>query len=92
MEVLEGIGLTPQEWSATGLLALVFIAVIFGWLLPRWTVRSLIQDRDDWKKLALDLTATNHVLVEVAKENTEPVKTVAKVMTAAQERMDEESP
>lgn len=87
--MLEGFGLTPQEWSVTALLAMVFIAVIFGWLLPRWTVQSLIKDRDDWKQLALDLTKTNQDLIEVAKESTEPVKTVAKVMTAAQARMEE---
>lgn len=88
--MLEGIGLTPQDWSLAGLLAVVFLAVMFGWLLPRWTVQSLIKDRDDWKALALDLTATNHLLAEAAKENTEPARTVAKVMTAAQDRIEEE--
>lgn len=88
--MLEGIGLTPQDWSLAGLLAVVFLSVIFGWLVPKSTVKELIKDRNEWKSVALDLTATNHLLAEAAKENTEPAKTVAKVMTAAQDRLEEE--
>lgn len=87
MELLEFAGLNPQEWTAAGLLGLVVLMVLFGWLLPRWSVKEIMKDRDAWKTQATSLLETNRLHAEAARENTEPAKTVAKVMTAAQDRM-----
>lgn len=87
MDVLEFAGLQPQEWTAAGLLGLVVLMVLFGWLLPRWTVKEIMKDRDSWKAQATSLLETNRLHAEAAKENTEPAKTVAKVMIAAQDKL-----
>jgi hypothetical protein len=86
-EALEFIGLQPQEWTPVGLLGLVVVMVLFGWLLPRWTVKEIMKDRDSWKAQATSLLETNRLHAEAAKENTEPAKTVAKVMVAAQDKL-----
>jgi len=85
--MLEWIGLEPQQWTLSGIVGLIVLMVLFGWLLPRWTVKDIIRDRDAWKTQALSLKDTARLLAEAAKENAEPAKTVAKVITAAQDRM-----
>jgi len=85
--VIEWAGLNPQEWTAAGLLGLAVLMVLFGWLLPRWTVKQIMNDRDAWKAQATSLLETNRLHAEAAKENIEPAKTVAKVMTAAQDKL-----
>jgi hypothetical protein len=87
MDVLEFAGLQPQEWSPVALLGLVVVMILFGWLLPRWTVKEVMKDRDAWKAQATSLLETNRLHAEAARENTEPAKTVAKVMTAAQDKL-----
>ena len=52
----------PVEWvtqgGAVGMLAIVAIAVFFGWLVPRKVYRDLERDRDFWRSAAM--TAMGH--------------------------------
>lgn len=79
-------GMAPQEWTPSALLGVAVLMVFFGLLIPRWVMRDVMRERDAWKKIAEDLKDTNGVLAQATKENMEPAKTVAKVITAAQER------
>lgn len=84
---MEWLGLHPEEWSAASLLSVVVLMILFGWLNPRWITKATMVDRDKWRQVALDLQETNRMLAEAAKENSEPSKTVAKLLVAAQERI-----
>lgn len=84
---MEWLGLAAEEWTAGGLLGVVVLMVLFGWLNPRWTMKAVMLDRDKWREVAMDLKETNRLLAEAAKENSEPSKTVAKLLAAAQERI-----
>jgi hypothetical protein len=83
----ELIGLSPQEWSAPALLSLVILMILFGLLIPRWVFSEMRRDRDAWKAQATTQQEINKTLAEAAKENAEPARTVAKVVTAAQDRL-----
>lgn len=85
--MLEWMGLNPQEWSPVALLSLVVLMVLFGWLVPRWSFIELRKDRDAWKLQATEQREINKTLADAAKENAEPARTVAKVVTAAQDRL-----
>ena len=90
---MEWIGLQPEEWTAASLLGVVVLMILFGWLNPRWITKAVMVDRDKWRQVAIDLQETNKMLAEAAKENSEPAKTVAKLLVAAQEQIgvDDES-
>lgn len=83
--VLEWVGFTPQQWTLSSLLGLVVLMVLFGWLIPRWAVKEIRVDRDAWKTEAIELRETNRLLAQAAQENAEPSKTLAKLLTAAQQ-------
>jgi hypothetical protein len=85
--MLEWMGLNPQEWSPLALLSLVVLMILFGWLVPRWSVSEIRKDRDAWKAQAEEQREINRTLADAAKENAEPARTVAKVVTAAQDRL-----
>jgi len=85
--MLEWMGLSPQEWSPVALLSLVVLMVLFGWLVPRWALVEIRKDRDAWKTQAQAQQEINRTLADAAKENAEPARTVAKVVTAAQDRL-----
>lgn len=85
--MLEWMGLNPQEWSPVALLSLVVLMILFGWLVPRWALSELRKDRDEWKALALTQQGISKTLADAALENAEPARTVAKVVTAAQDRL-----
>lgn len=92
--VITELGLQPVEWTAAGLLGLAVLMIMLGWLVPRWVLKYIIRDRDEWKTIAMDLKDTNLLLAEAAKEGVEPATAIAKVMTAAQDivaREDEEN-
>ena len=85
--VVSGIlGMGPQEWTPTALLGIVVLMIFMGLLIPRWVMREIIKERDAWKKQATDLKDISVTLAQATKENMEPARTVAKVITAAQER------
>lgn len=84
---MEWLGLQPEEWTAASLLGVVVLMILFGWLNPRWITKAVMLDRDKWREVALELKDTNKLLAEAAKENSEPSKTVAKLLAAAQERI-----
>ena len=88
---MDWMGLQPVEWTTASLLSLVVLMILFGWLTPRSTLKSAMLDRDKWRQVALDLQDTNRLHAEAAKENTEPSKTVAKLLAAAQDRIGVES-
>lgn len=85
--MMEWIGLNPQEWSVGALLSLVVLMILFGWLVPRWSVMEVKKDRDSWKAIALEQQTISRTLADAAKENAEPARTVAKVVKAAQDRL-----
>jgi hypothetical protein len=84
--VVEFIGLSGQQWTTGGLLAMVVLSILFGVLYPRSHVKEIKDDRDEWRRIAITLLDTNGVLAEGVKETSVPAKAVAEtVMTAAQQ-------
>lgn len=61
-----------QELGPTGTLALVVLAVCFGFLIPRWTfirvTRDLETQRKEWRAIALMLMETGGVAVKALEE------------------------
>lgn len=84
---MEWLGLHPEEWSAASLLAVVVLMILFGQLNPRWVTKAVMVDRDKWRAIAEEAIESNKMLAEAAKENSEPSKTIAKLLVAAQERI-----
>ena len=84
---MEWLGLHPEEWSAASLLGVVVLMILFGQLNPRWVTKAVMIDRDKWRAIAEEAIESNKMLAEAAKENSEPSKTIAKLLVAAQERI-----
>lgn len=61
-----------QDLGPTGILAIVVLAVCFGFLIPRWTfnrvTRDLEQQRSEWRAIALKLLGTGEVAVKALEE------------------------
>lgn len=89
--MLEFIGLNPQEWTPVAVVSLIVLMILFGWLIPRWQVREIMKDRDEWKATAIAQQQISRDLAEAAKANAEPAKAVAKVISdkAESEARDE---
>jgi hypothetical protein len=49
----ELVGITPATLTASSLLALTVLAIIFGWLVPRRTLRDALTERDYWRNAYL---------------------------------------
>lgn len=65
----------PWELSdigPSGILTLVVLGVCFGFLIPRWTfnrmIRHLEKEREEWRKLALQLMGVGEIAVKALEE------------------------
>lgn len=39
-------GVSNLQYGAGGIVAIVILAVLFGWLIPRWTVNQIVKSKD----------------------------------------------
>ncbi len=80
--MLEWIGLNPQEWTPVAVVSLIVLMILFGWLIPRWQVREIMKDRDEWKAMAIAQQKISTDLAEAAKANAEPAKALAEAVAS----------
>lgn len=80
--MLEWIGLNPQEWTPVAVVSLIVLMILFGWLIPRWQVREIMKDRDEWKAMAIAQQKISSDLAEAAKANAEPAKVIAEAVAS----------
>lgn len=60
------------ELGPAGVLSLVVLGVCFGFLIPRWTFNKVVtqieKEREEWRKLALQLLGVGQVAVTALEE------------------------
>lgn len=78
--------LATQTWTGEALAGLFVLMVFLGLVVPRWIVKNIMKERDEWKDQAVSLSKTNEMLSQAAKESIEPSKTIAHAVTSAQDR------
>jgi hypothetical protein len=86
--MLEFIGLNPSEWTPVAVVSLIVLMILFGWLIPRWQVREIMKDRDEWKAMAIAQQKISTDLAEAAKNNAEPAKAIAEAITSDKDRAE----
>lgn len=56
-------GLTIADFIDAGVSGVVVLAIMTGWLLPRWTYSEIKRERDEWRALAMRAIGTGEVAV-----------------------------
>lgn len=85
--MLEGFTLSPVEWSATTLLALVVLLVLFGRLVPVSQLRAAEKREEYMRDIAITALHANTLTADSVAEMTETARTTAHVMGAAQQKL-----
>lgn len=77
-------GLLTGDRSATGLLGLVVVLILFGGLVPRWSFRERLtaerERADEWKKTAEAKDETIRLLSEHLAETIEHSRTTTAIV------------
>lgn len=85
--VIEILGMKPPELGAVGLLGLAVVMILTGRLVPLTFYKAILAERDAWKAQAQDQKKLIADLTDIARENVEPSKVVAKFITAIQDKI-----
>lgn len=89
--IAQWLGFSPSQWTLSGIVALIVLMVLTGYLKPWNQVRDILrdvrEDRDDWKAIAQQSQNNFTTLANATKESNESSKTVAKFVTAAQDEL-----
>jgi hypothetical protein len=89
--IAQWLGFSPQQWTLGGLVFVIVMMVLTGYLKPWPQVKAQIKDirddRDEWKAEAKTNADTARMLADAARENAEPAKTVAKFIRSAQHEL-----
>lgn len=78
----EVFGINVADGGAVALLAIVFLSVLKGWLVPRKTHEDTIKDRDNWRTAFLESEAARKVEHEQTGELLEMAQLGGRILTA----------
>lgn len=76
------------QGGATGLLALFIVAILTGRLMPAAVVRSIKDDRDQWRETALEREQTIARIVDTVHEANESSKLVLEIISELRDNVD----